>query len=71
MHGCKEGSEQARLKDTEYFEQLMQRSPEDSLDEYAREFLPSVRQRQLTVESYRFFAFMTERVGANKLPGIE
>jgi hypothetical protein len=50
-----EGSEQARLKAIGYFEQVLQHSPGSLLGEYARQFLPILRQQQLTIDSYRFF----------------
>lgn len=51
----KEGSEQARLKAIDYFEQVLQQSPETQLGEYAREVLPALRERQLTSDRTRFF----------------
>jgi hypothetical protein len=39
----------------EHFEQLLQRSPGSLLREYARQFLPILRQQRLIIDSYRFF----------------
>ena len=57
-----EGSEQARLKAIGSFEQILKLSPRTLLGEYARQILRALRQRQVTVDGYRFFssAFMTE-----------
>jgi hypothetical protein len=49
-----EGAEQARLKALQYFEQLETHSPEVPLGEYARQFLPVLRECKLIVDSYRF-----------------
>jgi hypothetical protein len=51
----KEGSEQARLRAIGSFEQILQLSPRTLLGEYAGQFLPTLRQKQLTVDGYRFF----------------
>jgi hypothetical protein len=58
-----EGSEQARLKAIGSFEQILKLSPRTLLGEYARQILPTLRQRQVTVDGYRFLssAFMTEQ----------
>src|SRR6266568_7342550 len=51
----KEGAKQARPKAIGYFEQILQLSPGTLLGEYARQMLPTLRERLLTVDGYRFF----------------
>jgi hypothetical protein len=51
----KEGSEDARIKAIASFEQTLQLSPKSPLADYAEQFLPTLRQQQLIVDSYRFF----------------
>jgi flagellar basal body-associated protein FliL len=51
----RQGSEQARLKAIEYFERVEKLSPGTPLSEYARQYLPTLRDRQVIGEGYRFF----------------
>ena len=50
-----EGSEAARLKAIDDFEQVQQLAPGTPLAEYAQQVLPALREQQTTTDGYRFF----------------